>query len=138
MDVRDLPKNQSVLFSAPFKDSLNVLYSISKALKPNGLYLLTFDDGEYEHENSFIIYILKNLFDDIIITKINNLIKLCVAKHSKLNPKLTSMNKYYFSLSEEKYIQYINSNIEERESILKQSNFITPENEETNKKIRKF
>ena len=142
MDVRDLPKElvgtfdvvYQRLFSVPFKDSLSVLYSISKTLKPDGIYLVTFDDEEYEHENSFIINILKELFDDVIITKNKNLIKLCVAKHPKLNPKLTSMDEYYFLLNDEKYIEYRNSNLEERKSILEKIS--KQENKESQKKIR--
>lgn len=142
MDVRDLPKElvgtfdvvYQRLFSVPFKDSLSVLYSISKALKPDGIYIVTFDDEEYEHENSFIINILNELYDDVTLTKSKNLIKLCIAKHPRLNPKLTPMNEYYFSLSDEKYIEYRNSNFEDRKSILEKIN--KQEDEESQKKIR--
>lgn len=126
MDIRELPEEllgtfdvvYQRLFSVPFKDTLSVLYAISKSLKHDGIYLVTFDDEEYEHYDSFIISILKELYKHVEVTKLNGLIKCCVAYEPIINPKLTPMEEYYYLLSEEEYYSYRKADLKEREDIL--------------------
>lgn len=144
MDVRDLPEEllgtfdvvYQRLFSVPFKDALNVLSAISKYLKQDGIYIVTFDDEEYEHDNSFVIKILNELYERVELTKNRDLIKLCVARQPRLNPKLTPMEEYYYSLSDEEYYEYRASDAQEREAILAKKMCNKQENDETNKKVR--
>ncbi len=118
MDVCDLPKEllgtfdvaYQSLFSVPFKDTSKVLFAISKALKPDGNYLVTFDDGYYEHDDSFVVKILKEIYTNVEVKKCDGRIKTCIASYPRLNPVLTPMESYYCVVTDEEYWQFESMN----------------------------
>lgn len=126
MDICNLPKEllgtfdiaYQRLFSVPFKDTSKVLFAISRALKPNGVYVVTFDDEEYEHEESFVIDILREIYNHVTVTKVDNLVKHCVASVPCVNPMLTPVNHYYYSLNSEEYGKYMEASKSEQKKML--------------------
>lgn len=106
------------LFSVPFKDTSKVLLAISRTLKPNGLYVVTFDDEEYEHEESFVIDILKEMYNHVTVKKIGNSIKSCVASDPRINPILKSMDHYYYTLNNEEYSEYVKADKNTQKQLL--------------------
>ncbi len=114
MDICDLPKEllgtfdvvYQSLFSVPFKDTSKVLLAASKALKPDGHYLVTFDDEYYEHDDSFVVKILNEIYDNVETKKRDGQIKTCLASHPRSNPILTPMENYYCVVTDEEYWQF--------------------------------
>ena len=128
-DVRNLPKEfqgtfdlvYQRLFSVPFKDTLSVLNSISKLLKKDGIYVVTFGDDEYRHDESFVVKILKELYNIVDIRKMEYRDRIigCSAMYPKENPVLTPMSSYYYTLNDEEYHSYKNASSEkQRQKIL--------------------
>ena len=131
-DVRDLPKEfdgtfdliYQRLLSVPFKDTLSVLKAISKLLKKDGIYVVTFDDDFYSHDDSFVVSILKELYEKVDIRKRHdlNIILGCAAMNPNRKAKLTPVDNYYYTLSDEEYNKYIKThNSEEGQKILEKA-----------------
>lgn len=132
-DIRNLPRElfgsfdiaYQRAYSVPFKDSVEVLSAVSKALKATGVYLITFGgDDEYEHEDSFIIKILNELYNKVIINKKDSgRVKGCTALYPKVDPVLTPVSDYYYTLTAEEYKKFweYNGNDEETQKILTHS-----------------
>ena len=129
-DIRDMPKEllgtfdmaYQRYFSVPFKDTGEVLLSVAKALKPNGIYYVTFSDDIYEHEDSFIFKVLNELYNNVVINKggCYNKIVSCLASEPRINPVLTPMDKYYYTLNDEEYKKFTSAkNYEQRQMVLK-------------------
>lgn len=123
MDVRDLPESlhgtfdmaYQILFSIPYKDTVSVMHSVAKCLKPNGVYLVTFDDPEYIHSDAFVIKIIKELYKHY---KVQNRGRRVIAYQPLENPVLTPMEEYYYQLSKEAFKQYLSLKPQEKEPYL--------------------
>lgn len=113
-DICDLPKEligtfdvaYQRLFSVPFNDTSRVLLAASRALKPDGHYLVTFDDEYYEHEDSFVVKILNEIYSKVEVNKCYGKIKTCIASYPRHNPVLTPMESYYCVVTDEEYWQF--------------------------------
>ncbi|NLL02531.1 MAG: methyltransferase domain-containing protein [Mollicutes bacterium] len=123
MDVRKVPKEwyntfdmaYQILFSVPYKDTLSVMETIAKCLKPNGVYLVTFDDPEYIHSEAFVLKIIKELYKQY---KVQNNGRRVIAYQPIEKPQLTPMEEYYYQLSNEQFKEYITLKQDKKESYL--------------------
>ena len=103
-------------FSIPFKDITSVLLTIAKALKPNGVYLVLFDDKEYMDGDPFIIKMLKEIYETVEVWGRNDCI--ATASNPRLNPVVTPIETYYYVLTAEEYEIYKKANLEEGRGLL--------------------
>lgn len=121
-DIRNIPKEligtfdvaYQRFFSIPFKDTEEVLLSISKALKPDGMYFVLFDDPEYENENSFIYKMLSEIYENVVIKHNGRRGYHCIATNPRINPTVTPIESYMYHLNNEEYQKYIHSTNEEK------------------------
>ena len=130
-DVRDMPSElfgtfdvvYQRYFSIPFKDIPSVLLTISKIIKDDGMYYVTFGDSEFNHSDSFIFHFLKEIYENISIKEESNSYWCCSASTPRKNPVLTIPENYYYVLSEEDAKIYESARtIKEREKVLIKKN----------------
>ena len=105
-------------FSVPFKDTLEVLIAISKLLNHNGVFHLLLNDMYYNHNSSFVIQILREIHEELIIDNESYTRWTCIASKPRKHPLLTPMENYYSIIDDENYKQYINAGKAESELIL--------------------
>jgi len=115
-DVREIPEKllgtfdvaYQRYFSVPFPETSEVLLAVSKCLKPNGIYIVTFSPGDdyYTHKDSFVLKILNEIYNKVEVFYEGDQL---VASSPQANPTLTPMEEYYFLLTDEEFKKY-NSN----------------------------
>ena len=138
-DVRDLSKDllgtfgvsYQASYSVPMKDTIEVLLAISKTLKPNGYYYSTFQEEYLANEDSYVMKILRDIYEKVKFIKYNGILKgAVIASKPFKNPNIGELCDYCCVISNEELdtlltlgrgivFDFVDKNKEERIEFLK-------------------